>query len=157
MIGKLQEGAGKAAEVMRNSRQLAQQTVEQTGQAETALNKIRSEVTAINDMNAQIASASEEQSAVAEEVNQNINRIHNATLETSAGSEQVAASSRELTTLGEPPDRQGQLFNCSTCSIWAARSGALAWPLIPGCSAAETFANISRSQNQVSRLIYPSV
>ena len=99
MIGKLQEGAGQAAKVMRESRQLAQQTVEQTGQAETALNKIRSEVTAINDMNAQIASASEEQSAVAEEVNQNINRIHNATLETSAGSEQVAASSRELATL----------------------------------------------------------
>ena len=99
MIGKLQEGAGKAAEVMRNSRQLAQQTVEQTGQAETALNKIRSEVTAINEMNAQIASASEEQSAVAEEVNQNINRIHNATLETSAGSAQVASSSRELATL----------------------------------------------------------
>lgn len=99
MIGKLQEGAGKAAEVMRNSRQLAQQTVEQTGQAETALNKIRSEVTAINEMNAQIASASEEQSAVAEEVNQNINRIHSATLETSAGSEQVAVSSRELATL----------------------------------------------------------
>ena len=99
MIGKLQEGAGKAAEVMRSSRQLAQQTVEQTGQAEEALNKIRCEVTAINDMNAQIASASEEQSAVAEEVNQNINRIHSATLETSAGSEQVAVSSRELATL----------------------------------------------------------
>ena len=99
MIGKLQEGAGKAAEVMRNSRQLAQQTVEQTGLAESALNKIRTEVTAINDMNAQIASAAEEQSAVAEEVNQNINRIHNATLETSAGSAQVASSSRELATL----------------------------------------------------------
>ncbi|WP_339082935.1 methyl-accepting chemotaxis protein [Pseudomonas sp. TMP9] len=99
MIGKLQEGAGKAADVMCNSRQLAQQTVEQTGQAEHALNKIRSEVTAINEMNAQIASAAEEQSAVAEEVNQNINRIHDATLETSAGSEQVAASSRKLATL----------------------------------------------------------
>ena len=99
MIGKLQEGAGKAAEVMRSSRQLAQQTVEQTAVAESALNKISTEVTAINDMNAQIASASEEQSAVAEEVNQNINRIHNATLETSAGSEQVASSSRELATL----------------------------------------------------------
>ena len=99
MIGKLQEGAGKAAEVMRSSRELAQQTVQQTGQAEQALNQIRSEVTAINSMNAQIAGASEEQSAVAEEVNQNINRIHRATLETAAGSEQVAVASRELTTL----------------------------------------------------------
>ena len=99
MIAKLQEGAGKAAEVMRYSRQLAQQTVEQTDQAENALNKIRSEVTAINEMNAHIASASEEQSAVAEEVNRHITRIHGATLETSAGSEQVAVSSRELATL----------------------------------------------------------
>ncbi|MDP3977725.1 MAG: methyl-accepting chemotaxis protein [Pseudomonas sp.] len=99
MIGKLQEGASKAAEVMRSSRQLAQQTVEQTGLAESALTKIRTEVTAINDMNAQIASAAEEQSAVAEEVNQNISRIHNATLETSTGSAQVASSSRELATL----------------------------------------------------------
>ena len=99
MIAKLQEGAGKAAEVMRYSRQLAQQTVEQTDQAENALNKIRSEVTAINEMNAHIASASEEQNAVAEEVNRHITRIHSATLETSAGSEQVAVSSRELATL----------------------------------------------------------
>lgn len=99
MIAKLQEGAGKAAEVMRYSRQLAQQTVEQTDQAENALNKIRSEVTAINEMNAHIASASEEQNAVAEEVNRHITRIHGATLETSAGSEQVAVSSRELATL----------------------------------------------------------
>lgn len=99
MIAKLQEGAGKAAEVMLESRQLAQKTVEQTVLAEQALSKISDEVTAINDMNTQIASASEQQSAVAEEVNQNISRIHNATLETSAGSEQVAASSQELATL----------------------------------------------------------
>jgi methyl-accepting chemotaxis protein len=99
MIAKLQEGAGKAAEVMLESRELAQKTVEQTVLAEQALSKISDEVTAINDMNTQIASASEQQSAVAEEVNQNISRIHNATLETSAGSEQVAASSQELATL----------------------------------------------------------
>ena len=99
MIAKLQEGASKAAEVMLESRELAQKTVEQTLLAEQALSKISDEVTAINDMNTQIASASEQQSAVAEEVNQNISRIHNATLETSAGSEQVAASSQELATL----------------------------------------------------------
>jgi len=99
MIAQLQDGASKAAEVMLESRQLAQKTVEQTILAEQALSKISDEVTAINDMNTQIASASEQQSAVAEEVNQNISRIHNATLETSAGSEQVAASSHELATL----------------------------------------------------------
>jgi methyl-accepting chemotaxis protein len=101
MIGKLQEGASKAAAVMRESRSLAQQTVAQTSLAESALNKIRHEVGAINDMNAQIASASEQQSVVAEEVNQNISRIHDATVETSAGSDQVASSSRELATLAD--------------------------------------------------------
>ncbi|MCY0572661.1 methyl-accepting chemotaxis protein, partial [Klebsiella pneumoniae] len=37
MIAKLQEGAGKAAEVMLESRELAQKTVEQTVLAEQAL------------------------------------------------------------------------------------------------------------------------
>ena len=99
MIGTLQEGAGNAVGVMETSRELAQKTVEQIHQAKGALGKISNEVSAINDMNAQIASASEEQSAVAEEVNQNISRIHDATVETSAGSDQVAASSRELSAL----------------------------------------------------------
>ncbi|GGC91624.1 methyl-accepting chemotaxis protein [Halopseudomonas salina] len=99
MIGTLQEGASNAVGVMETSRELAQKTVDQIRQAEGALGKISHEVSAINDMNAQIASASEEQSAVAEEVNQNINRIHDATVETSAGSDQVASSSRELSTL----------------------------------------------------------
>ncbi|MGM0768436.1 MAG: methyl-accepting chemotaxis protein [Pseudomonadota bacterium] len=99
MIGQLQTGAGKAAEVMETSRDLARTTVEQTEQAERALTRIRSEVGAINDMNAQIASAAEEQTAVAEEVNQNISRIHDATVETSAGSEQVAGASRDLAVL----------------------------------------------------------
>ena len=101
MIGRLQTGAGKAAQVMQTSRDLARSTVEQTTRAESALNKIRHEVGEINDMNAQIASASEQQSAVAEEVNQNIIRIHDATMLTSAGSDQVAASSHELAALAD--------------------------------------------------------
>ncbi|MAL98176.1 MAG: methyl-accepting chemotaxis protein [Alteromonadaceae bacterium] len=101
MIGKLQQGAGQAAKVMQDSRKLAQKTVDQTQLAETALGKIRTEVGAINDMNAQIASAAEQQSSVAEEVNQNINRIHEATVETAAGSDQVAESSRKLAQLAD--------------------------------------------------------
>jgi methyl-accepting chemotaxis protein len=99
MIGNLQAGAGQATEVMESSRELARTTVDKTSEAEAALARIRHEVGAINDMNAQIASASEEQSSVAEEVNRNISRIHDATVETSAGSEQVAGASRDLAVL----------------------------------------------------------
>ncbi|HDZ56962.1 MAG TPA: methyl-accepting chemotaxis protein [Pseudomonas xinjiangensis] len=110
MIAQLQEGAGKAAAVMQTSRDLAKHTVEQTSRAESALVKIRHEVGEINDMNAQIASASEQQSAVAEEVNQNITRIHDATLQTAAGSDQVVASSHELALLAEKLDSKVSFF-----------------------------------------------
>ncbi len=99
MIGTLQAGATAAANVMENSRRLAGSTVEKTREAEDALGRIRREVGAINDMNAQIASASEEQSSVAEEVNRNISRIHDGTVQTSAGSDQVAGASRDLAVL----------------------------------------------------------
>lgn len=99
MIGTLQAGATAAANVMESSRQLAGSTVEKTRAAEDSLGRIRREVGAINDMNAQIASASEEQSSVAEEVNRNISRIHDGTVQTSAGSEQVAGASRDLAVL----------------------------------------------------------
>jgi len=99
MIGRLQTGAGQAAGEMEESRKLAGVTVEKTTEAEQALARIREEMAAINEMNAQIASAAEEQSSVAEEVNRNIARIHDATIETSAGSEQVAGSSRNLAVL----------------------------------------------------------
>jgi methyl-accepting chemotaxis protein len=110
MIGSLQSGATAAADVMENSRHLASATVEKTRAAERALASIREEVGAINDMNAQIASASEEQSSVAEEVNLNISRIHDATVETSAGSEQVAGSSRDLAVLSGQLESRVSLF-----------------------------------------------
>ena len=110
MITALQAGAGKAADVMQSSKRLAQQTVEQTLQAETALAKIRHEVGSINDMNAQIATASEEQSAVAEEVNQSVTRIHDSTVASSAAANQVASSSQDLTTLARELSRKVGYF-----------------------------------------------
>lgn len=101
MINALQGDSGSAAEVMEASRKLAQNTVEQTLASESALERIRSEVMSITDMSTQIAAAAEQQSRVAEEVNQNINRINHSTLVSSAGSDQVAASSSELSRLSE--------------------------------------------------------
>jgi methyl-accepting chemotaxis protein len=110
MIASLQAGAGRAVAVMQSSKQLAQLTVEQTLQAENALAKIRQEVGAINEMNAQIATASEEQSAVAEEVNQSVTRIHDSTVTSSAASNQVAASSLDLTALAQELNRRVNYF-----------------------------------------------
>jgi methyl-accepting chemotaxis protein len=111
MIGKLQDGASKAATVMHASRELARQTVEQTSQAESALGKIRQEVGSINSMNAQIASASEQQSLAAEEVSQNISRIHEATRQTAAGSEVMAGASRELAGLASQLTNRVSFFH----------------------------------------------
>ncbi len=110
MVGQLQSGAGKTAEIMRNSREMAQHTVEQTRIAEDALIRIRQEVGAINEMNAQIASASTQQGVAAQEVNQNITRIHDAAMESSVGSNQVALSSRELSALADNLTRKVSFF-----------------------------------------------
>jgi methyl-accepting chemotaxis protein len=101
MISVLQEGTQSAAQAMRHSCELAERSVEQTRQSQQALSKISHEVGAINDMNAQIASASSQQTAVAEEVAQNITRIHGSTLQSASGSKEVAASSHELARLAD--------------------------------------------------------
>lgn len=101
MIVRLQEGSGKAADIMNTSRELAQKTVDQTQEARSALASIRDEVMAINDMNTQIAQTSSEQERVAEDMNLNITRVHEATMESAAGSEQVAQSSERLAQLSK--------------------------------------------------------
>lgn len=99
MIEQLQAGASSAAQIMQTSSEMARKTVAQTAETEQALGRIRQEVGAIKDMNAQIASAAQQQSLVAEDVNQNISRIHASTVETTAGSTQVSAASEELSSL----------------------------------------------------------
>lgn len=101
MIGRLQSGTQNAAEVMQRSRDLAHTTVEQTRDSQAALSKISKEVGAINDMNAQIATVSVQQSAVAEEVAQNVTRIHGSTVQSAAGSQVVEISNQELAELAD--------------------------------------------------------
>jgi methyl-accepting chemotaxis protein len=78
MIQRLQQGAVKAVDVMKQSQQRAQESVASATQAGLSLEEITRSVSTMSDMNVQIASASEEQSAVAEMINQNIIAIHNA-------------------------------------------------------------------------------
>ncbi|MGF1697191.1 methyl-accepting chemotaxis protein [Vibrio lamellibrachiae] len=71
MIDKLQEGSQSVTKTMNTSHSLAMSTVEQAQTANHALEDIRSAISSITEMNIQIASAAEEQSLVAEEINNN--------------------------------------------------------------------------------------
>ena len=71
MIEQLQSGASSVASVMGVSKETAASTVEKSQEADEALVRISGAIQQINDMNLQIASAAEEQSLVAEEINTN--------------------------------------------------------------------------------------
>ena len=101
MITTLQGGARDAVAVMEEGRVQAQASVEQAALAGESLGAITEAVTRINDMNNQIASAAEEQSAVSEEVNRNVVAISDVADETAAGAEQTSQSGRELQRLAE--------------------------------------------------------
>ena len=78
MISNLQDGAHNAVEVMQQSSQQAEDSVQQVQQAADALAGISQRVSRITLMSQQIASAVEEQSAVSEDINHNIVSIRNA-------------------------------------------------------------------------------
>ncbi|MEZ8826387.1 methyl-accepting chemotaxis protein [Vibrio amylolyticus] len=71
MIDKLQSNSESVTHTMNTSHSLALSTVEQAQTANHALEEIRVAISSINDMNMQIAAAAEEQSLVAEEINNN--------------------------------------------------------------------------------------
>jgi methyl-accepting chemotaxis protein len=99
MIEKLQGGAANAVKVMEASQAQAKGGVEQVAQAGVSLDTISGAVGTINDLNTQIASAAEEQSAVAEEINRNIVNISQVADQTSQGAEQTSIASAELARL----------------------------------------------------------
>ena len=99
MIESLQAGSKEAVHLMGQSREQAQSGVEQTAKAGDALTAIADEVARINDMNTQIASAAEEQSSVAEEINLNVVTINQVGDESAQGAEQTARASEDLAKL----------------------------------------------------------
>jgi len=101
MIERLQSGAQEAVKVMDASKDNATSTVEQAVLAGASLQTISEAVAVINEMNLQIATAAEEQNAVAENINQSVVNISDITEQTAAGAQQTASASNELTELAE--------------------------------------------------------
>lgn len=99
MIGAVQNSADQAVHAMGNSRTLASNTqslAQATGQS---LERIAQSIAEINDRNMLIATASEEQSHVAREVDRNLINIQDLSTQTAAGAHQTSASSQELSRL----------------------------------------------------------
>ncbi len=99
MISRLQSGAGKAVTAMEQGQSQAQAGVEKAREASDALQSISSAVATINDLNTQIASAAEEQSATTEEINRNITNIRDMAEQTQSGAQQASSVSAELSKL----------------------------------------------------------
>jgi methyl-accepting chemotaxis protein len=101
MIEVLQTGAEKAVVVMNTGKKQATNCVEQSIQAEQALDTITHAVHEAFDRSSQIATAAEEQSVVAHEISENLESIVTIAEQTTAGSKQTAEASSEVARLAE--------------------------------------------------------
>lgn len=99
VINNLQQGAKSAVTAMIESKQAAAIAVESASQTDKALLNITEAVAKIDIMTTEIASASEEQTVVADEINRNINNISDISDESASASAQTAVASEELATL----------------------------------------------------------
>ena len=128
MIEQLQRGAREAVRVMEEGRKQAQSSVEQAASAGDSLGKITAAVDSINDMNAQIASAAEEQSAVAEEMNRNIVNINQVAEETAGGARDTSTVAVGMVDLVEQLRREVSRFRTGDgVNLSSAKMAHLAW------------------------------
>ncbi|MCF7202402.1 methyl-accepting chemotaxis protein [Pseudomonas sp. JM10B5a] len=105
MIEQLQQGVGNAVQAMVAAQARARSGSECVARAAQSLGAIAGEVGTINEMNTQIATAAEQQSAVAEEINRNITTISRIADTTSADATQTSQISEELVQLAAELNR----------------------------------------------------
>ena len=96
IIEKLQTGSSKAVAVMEKSREQSQAAVEYSTRSGVALTKIAEAIDSIHHMNIQIATAADEQSAVSQDVDQNITKIHTMSVELASGAEEHSQAGKSL-------------------------------------------------------------
>lgn len=101
MIDGFVNESRSAVERMNRSRDRSSETVERINHATGALTTIEKSVGQIHDQVIQIATAAEQQSQVAEEINQNVIRIVDAAQRSETGVSQTNEASLELARLGE--------------------------------------------------------
>ncbi|KAB7687905.1 HAMP domain-containing protein [Plesiomonas shigelloides] len=99
IIESLQKKANEAEKSMLTSSELMIEGVSQVKRSGEVIQRMNNSIMLINDMNTQVASATEEQNAVSESLNININNINNITDEVVEGSNQTSKACTDLSML----------------------------------------------------------
>ena len=101
IIKNLQQGSKSSVASMAEAIKEVESNVEQTAKVGDALDKIQQAITRINEVNMQIANATDQQTTVTEEINQNIVNISNVSSETLQGCTTSSDESEELYEIAE--------------------------------------------------------
>lgn len=99
MIAAIQNDSDLAVKAMNTSRDLATESLGVAQEASTSLDQIATAIVQINERNLMIATASEEQSHVAREVDRNLVSIRELATQSAAGASQTASASGEMSKL----------------------------------------------------------
>ncbi|HUX83317.1 MAG TPA: methyl-accepting chemotaxis protein [Halothiobacillus sp.] len=106
IIEQLQQRVSETATAMEISEAHGQETIKLTGETDELLDVISTRVNAITQMTLQIAAATEEQSAAAAEINQNLSKIRVQSEHLDDSAEQVSIAGSDLTRLASSLDQQ---------------------------------------------------
>lgn len=113
VIEKMQTNTTKAVQVMHEGQSQAEVSVEQAKAAGESLQAINYSVRKISDMNTQIATAAEQQAAVASEINQNFNQITQSATKAEQEAAKITAASNQLDILARNLEKNVSQFRIS--------------------------------------------
>lgn len=110
VINQLQAESKRAVEAMGAGRHKSEKVVEYADKAKNSLQQINAYIDQISDQNIQVATATEEQSSVVEDINRNVGEINHLTMETTEIAEQLSESSASLQRLSAELDKLVNYF-----------------------------------------------
>ncbi|WP_456239177.1 methyl-accepting chemotaxis protein [Pseudomonas schmalbachii] len=113
MVGEIQSYSEQAIEVMNRSAMFSRESLVRVGEARACIEQIEANIGEINDMNAMIATATEQQTATAQEIDSNLSSISCISSQTSAASGQTSIASGEVARLAVELNNQMSYFKVS--------------------------------------------
>jgi len=105
IVQRLQQTAGDAVVSMQAGKEQALSSMEHAESVGSSLEIITGAIESITQMNTQIATAAEQQTAVAEEINRNVHAISQISAETTDAAKQTTQTSEELASLASNLNR----------------------------------------------------